>query len=179
MVNSFNGLAYYLTFLISVVFLKNFQYLIVLFLVVCKDSSEIPLASPKKISSLNGLALLGFGLLIRIRMSCFVQTCHQIITVYLLNLVYRQNQKCIFAFRSLHICRWRASGVAFLSGSKYLSFSSLADFLSVRLERIGWDIDLVVVLLNGLATLTESELKTALKLTEPEKFLLNLDWKFT
>ena len=33
----------------------------------------------------------------------------------------------------------------------------------------------VVVLLNGLATLTESELKTGLKLTEPEKFLLNLD----
>ena len=47
------------------------------------------------------------------------------------------------------------------------------------LKRIGWDIDLVAVLLNGPATFTESELKTAWKLTEPEKFRLNLDWKFT
>ena len=46
-------------------------------------------------------------------------------------------------------------------------------------KRIGWDIDLVAVLLNGPATFTESELKTAWKLTEPEKFRLNLDWKFT
>ena len=46
-------------------------------------------------------------------------------------------------------------------------------------KRIGWDIDLVAVLLNGPATFTESELKTAWKLTEPEKFRLNFDWKFT
>ena len=46
-------------------------------------------------------------------------------------------------------------------------------------KRIGWDIDLVAVLLNGPGTFTESELKTAWKLTEPEKFRLNLDWKFT
>ena len=44
---------------------------------------------------------------------------------------------------------------------------------------IGWDIDLVVVLLNGPATFSESELKTAWKLTEPEKFRLKFDWKFT
>ena len=44
-------------------------------------------------------------------------------------------EKCIFAFRSLlHICRWRVAGDAFLSGSKYLSFSSLADFLTIRLD---------------------------------------------
>ena len=49
----------------------------------------------------------------------------------------------------------------------------------LKFKRIGRDIDLVVVLLNGPATLTESELKTVGKLTEPEKFFLNLDWKFT
>ena len=41
------------------------------------------------------------------------------------------------------------------------------------LKRI--DIDLAVVLLNGPATFTESELKTARKLTELEKFRLNLN----
>ena len=46
-------------------------------------------------------------------------------------------------------------------------------------KRIGWDSDLVVVLLNGPATFTESELKTTWKLIEPEKFHLNLDWEFT
>ena len=49
----------------------------------------------------------------------------------------------------------------------------------ILLKRIGWDSDLVVVLLNSPATFTESELKTTWKLTEPEKFHLNLDWEFT
>ena len=76
----------------------------------------------------------------------------------------------------------RNSGLKFLNVSpahrykirvKYAAFHAVST--SIKYERIGLDIDLVVVLLNGLATLTESELKTGLKLTEPEKFLLNLD----
>ena len=69
----------------------------------------------------------------------------------------------------------------FVSSLRYgpIGHQSYTNIFPRLSKRIGWDIDLVVVLLNGLAILTESELKTGLKLTEPEKFLLNLDWKFT
>ena len=60
-----------------------------------------------------------------------------------------------------------------------ISLRVLGYFYSILCKRIGWDSDLVVVLLNGPATFTESELKTTWKLTEPEKFHLNLDWEFT
>ena len=50
-----------------------------------------------------------------------------------------------------------------------MKISIVEESLAMLLQkRIGWDIDLVAVLINGPATFTESELKTAWKLTEPE-----------
>ena len=64
-----------------------------------------------------------------------------------------------------------------LTGGKY--YTEIGCRQAANQERIGWDSDLVVVLLNGPATFTESELKTAWKLTETEKFHLNLTREFT